>query len=114
MPTRTIALKATESTTDISRSSNRVPLEALQMLTQSVSKCNPEYIQPLPFKVLSRMSAEYFEISHGGFSTYRVMRKQPFGKINLNFHILPVNSNRVIIIFFFARMRSRRSLPWLF
>lgn len=52
MPTRTIALKAIESTAEISRSSQRVPLEALQMLTQSVSKCNQEYIQPLPFKVV--------------------------------------------------------------
>ncbi|XP_068705153.1 zinc finger protein 503-like [Montipora capricornis] len=50
MPTRTIALKATESPVDISQSPRRVPLEALQMLTQSVSKCNQEYIQPLPFK----------------------------------------------------------------
>jgi len=72
MPTRTIALKATESSPEISR---RVPLEALQMLTQSVSKCNPEYIQPLPFKVLRRMLAKYFEISHEGFFSYRVMRE---------------------------------------
>lgn len=50
MPTRTIALKATETTANISRSPHRVPLEALQMLTQSVSKCNQDYIQPLPFK----------------------------------------------------------------
>lgn len=99
MPTRTIALKATESSPDISRPSNRVPLEALQMLTQSVSKCNPEYIQPLPFKVLRRMLAKYFEISHEGFFSYRVMRKQPFGKVNLNFHFLPINSNRGIIYF---------------
>lgn len=54
MPTRTIALKATESSAETSRSpSHRVPLEALQMLTQSVSKCNQEYIQPLPFKVVT-------------------------------------------------------------
>lgn len=55
MPTRTVALKAIESSAEISRSSHRVPLEALQMLTQSVSKCNQEYIQPLPFKVAPRI-----------------------------------------------------------
>lgn len=99
MPTRTIALKATESLAEISRPSNRVPLEALQMLTQSVSKCNPEYIQPLPFKVLRHVLAKYFEISPEDFFSYRDMRTQPFGKINLNFHFFPVNSIRGIISF---------------
>lgn len=61
MPTRTIALKATESSAEISRSSHRVPLEALQMLTQSVNKCNQDYIQPLPFKVLPGYSRNIFK-----------------------------------------------------
>lgn len=66
MPTRTIALKATESSAETSRSpSHRVPLEALQMLTQSVSKCNQEYIQPLPFKVVT-LWLSYFIISQRG------------------------------------------------
>ena len=52
MPTRTLGIKATENLNQVSRCTSRVPLEALQMLTQSVSKCNQDYIQPLPFKVL--------------------------------------------------------------
>ncbi|XP_001623637.2 zinc finger protein 503 [Nematostella vectensis] len=47
MPTRTftpVALLENRSTT------SRAPLEALQMLTQSVAKCGQEYIQPLPLK----------------------------------------------------------------
>lgn len=85
MPTRTIALKATEPTTDISRSSNRVPLEALQMLTQSVSKCNQDYIQPLTFKVLLQMSAKYFEISRRGFIVIKLCEAIPLVKLTLIF-----------------------------
>lgn len=50
MPTKTYGLRPVEHTENLSQG-NRVPLEALQMLTQSVSKCNQEYIQPLPLKV---------------------------------------------------------------
>lgn len=50
MPTKTFGLHQVEQV-DKNSSVNRVPLEALQMLTQSVSKCNQDYIQPLPLKV---------------------------------------------------------------
>lgn len=50
MPTKTFGLHQVEQSEKISTVS-RVPLEALQMLTQSVSKCNQDYIQPLPLKV---------------------------------------------------------------
>lgn len=50
MPTKTFGLHQLEQV-DKNSSVNRVPLEALQMLTQSVSKCNQDYIQPLPLKV---------------------------------------------------------------
>lgn len=50
MPTKTFGLRPVEHSENPSQG-NRVPLEALQMLTQSVSKCNQDYIQPLPLKV---------------------------------------------------------------
>lgn len=50
MPTKTFGLRQADHSEKISPV-NRVPLEALQMLTQSVSKCNQDYIQPLPLKV---------------------------------------------------------------
>ncbi|XP_031555438.1 zinc finger protein 503-like [Actinia tenebrosa] len=49
MPTKTFGLRPVEHSENLSQG-NRVPLEALQMLTQSVSKCNQDYIQPLPLK----------------------------------------------------------------
>jgi len=72
MPTRTIALKPSETSAEISRSTHRVPLEALQMLTQSVSKCDEEYIRPLPFKVLQRRDLIFSNISLK-FDRYRVL-----------------------------------------
>ncbi|KAK3755744.1 hypothetical protein QZH41_019979, partial [Actinostola sp. cb2023] len=49
MPTKTFGLRQVDHSEKISPGI-RVPLEALQMLTQSVSKCNQDYIQPLPLK----------------------------------------------------------------
>lgn len=72
MPTRTIALKPSETSAEISRATHRVPLEALQMLTQSVSKCDEEYIRPLPFKVLQRRDLIFSNISLK-FDRYRVL-----------------------------------------
>lgn len=100
MPTRTIALKATEPTTDISRSSNRVPLEALQMLTQSVSKCNQEYIQPLSFKVLLRVTAKYFEISHGGFIVIELCEASPLVKLIIIF--TSYRLTQAVLLFYFS------------
>lgn len=51
MPTRTHNYRNSEELAERSPRTKQVPLEALQMLTQSVSKCNQEYIHPLPFKV---------------------------------------------------------------
>lgn len=50
MPSCSLGLKYAQPSSEISLSKARVPLEALQMLTQSVSKCGQEYIQPLPLK----------------------------------------------------------------
>lgn len=51
MPSCSLGVNYTPPASEISLSKARVPLEALQMLTQSVSKCGQEYIQPLPLKV---------------------------------------------------------------